>query len=290
MAKIMDGVEVAKKIYGGIEISLNEARKSGYEGKPKLVILMVWNNPSSEIYVQQKIKACKELGFDCEVQHFQENEMKSTADLITKVMELNEDIMVNGIIVQMPLPSFIDKNMVIATVNPRKDVDGLSPVNIGKTFLGVEFEYLTPCTATGVVRMLEFYGVDLIGKKVVVVGSGIVAGRPIAMMLSNRRATVTVCNSKTTNLADYTFDADIVVVAVGVAGLLKASMVKKGVVIVDVGISKDGTGKLHGDVDFEGVSEVAKLISPVPGGVGKLTVACLMENLVKAAIDQWNNK
>lgn len=290
MVKIMDGTEVAKKIYAGMKNSLANAKKAGYKGCPKLVILMVGNNPSSAIYVQQKIKTCKELGFDCELKRFEEKEVISSAALIKKVLKLNDDITVNGIIVQMPLPSYLDKNEVIAAIDPRKDVDGLTPANIGRTFLGVEFEYLTPSTATGVVRMLEYYGINVIGKKVAVVGSGIVAGKPIALMLSNRRATVTVCNSKTPRLRDYTANADIVVVAVGIAGLLKASMVKKGAVIIDVGISKDGLGKLHGDVDFKAVSKVAKFISPVPGGVGKLTVACLMDNLVKAAIDQWKER
>lgn len=290
MVKIMDGAIVAKKIYAGMDKALDKAKKAGYRGKPKLVILMLGDNPSSSIYVQQKIKAGKELGFDCELQHLQEKEVSSTEVLIKKVLKLNVDISVNGIIVQMPLPTYIDKTLVIAAIDPRKDVDGLTPANIGRTFLGKEFEYLTPCTATGVVKMLEYYGVETIGKKVVVVGSGIVAGKPIALMLSNRRATVTLCNSKTPELKDYTLRADIVVVAVGIAGLLKDTMVKKGVVVVDVGISKDGLGKLKGDVDFEAVSKLAKLISPVPGGVGKLTVACLMENLVIAALDQWKNE
>jgi len=283
----MDGSEVAKKIYAEMKASLARAQKAGYKGKPKLVIVMVGNNPSSAIYVQQKIKACKELGFDCVVEHLQEKETKSTEVVLEKIVKLNEDKSVNGIIVQMPLPSYLDKNILIAAIDPAKDVDGLTPSNVGRTFLGTEFEYLTPCTATGVVRMLEFYGVKIVGKKVAVIGSGIVAGKPIALMLSNRKATVTVCNSKTPRLSEYTTKADIVIAAVGVAKLLKASMVKKGAVIVDVGISKDGLGKLQGDVDFLGVSKKAKLISPVPGGVGKLTVACLMENLVKAALGQW---
>ncbi len=284
MAQIMDGVEVAKSIYEGIEKSLVSARKSGYIGVPKLVIVMVGHNPSSSIYVQQKIKACKELGFECELHLQEEADVESTAELVKIVEKLNSQKDVNGIIVQLPLPAYIDKNLVIAAIDPKKDVDGLTPGNIGKTFLGVEFEYLTPCTATGVVRMMEYYGIELAGKKVVVIGAGIVAGKPIALMLANRRATVTICNSKTSDLKNYTADADIVVVAVGVAGLLKASMVKKGAVIVDVGITKDGLGKLHGDVDFANVSKKVAYISPVPGGVGKLTVACLMENLVKAAI------
>lgn len=287
MVKIMDGAIVAENIYGQIGKDLAKARTSGYKTKPKLVIVMVGNNPASAIYVKQKLKACETLGFECVIKHFEESEVASTEILLKQVKRFNADKKVNGILVQMPLPAFIDKNKVVAAIDPEKDVDGLNPFNMGRTFLGVEFEYLTPCTATGVVRMLEYYKVPLTGQRVAMVGAGIIAGRPTACMLSNRGATVTICNSKTINLGKITFDADIVIVAVGKAKMIKAKMVRKGAVVVDIGISKDAKGKLHGDVDFKAVSEKAKLISPVPGGVGKLTVACLMENLVKAAIKQW---
>jgi methylenetetrahydrofolate dehydrogenase (NADP+)/methenyltetrahydrofolate cyclohydrolase len=187
----------------------------------------------------------------------------------------------------MPLPQHLDKTAIIRAIDPAKDVDGLTPVSYGETTLGVEFERFAPCTAKGVLKMLEYYGVPLAGSRVTVVGSGIIAGKPIALMLSNRKATVTICNSKTKDLAALTRQAEILVVAVGSARMIGAEMVSAGAVVVDVGISRDGLEKISGDVDFEQVSKKVRLISPVPGGVGRLTVACLMENLLLAAI--WHS-
>lgn len=282
----MDGKVVAEQIYSEISSGYLLALESGkLKRKPKLMIVMLGNNEASAIYIKMKIKACEKLGFDYEVDHHPEAEKYSTEQVIEKIVRKhNLDSGVDGIIVQMPLPPQIDKTAVIRAIDPSKDVDGLHPLSYGETALGVEFEYYAPCTARGVVKMLEYYNVPIAGQRVVVIGSGIIAGKPIAMMLSNRKATVTVCNSKTRDLADITRQADILVVAVGSARMIKADMVKEGAVVVDVGISRDGLEKISGDVDFEKVSPKARLISPVPGGVGKLTVACLMENLLKAAV------
>jgi methylenetetrahydrofolate dehydrogenase (NADP+)/methenyltetrahydrofolate cyclohydrolase len=284
-SKLMDGKVVATSIYKQIKQNYQQALASGkLKRPPKLVIILIGNNEASLIYVRQKIKACEELGFECFLDHRKEAEKYDAKKVGEIINEHNNDAGVDGIIVQMPLPNEIDPADVLISVTPKKDVDGLTPLSYGQTALGANFEYYPPCTANGVVKMLEYYKVPVSGQKVVVVGAGIVAGKAVALMLMNRKATVTVCNSKTPNLADITKSADILVVAVGKAKMIKAEMVKAGAVVVDIGISRDGLEKISGDVDFDAVEPIAKLISPVPGGVGKLTVACLMENLLKAAI------
>jgi methylenetetrahydrofolate dehydrogenase (NADP+)/methenyltetrahydrofolate cyclohydrolase len=274
---IMRGEEVAEAIYEKISKG-----KANSQKKIKLVILLVGNNPASLIYIKQKIKACEKLGFECQLEHLKNPEEVSTKSLIKKIEEFNNDEEVTGIIVQMPLPEHINKTEILAAIDRKKDVDGLNPFNMGQTFLGVEFEDLTPCTATGVIRMMEYYQVELVGKKVVVIGSGNIAGKPTAMMMSNRKATVTVCNSKTVNLKEITLGADVIVVAVGQKCLLMSDMVKKGAVVVDIGINRNEDGSLCGDSEYEKLLDKVKAITPVPGGVGKMTVACLMENLAKA--------
>lgn len=280
----MDGKVVANHIYSQIKEEYAKALENGtLKRKPKLVIVLLGNNEASLIYIKQKIKACEKLDYDYLVDHHTDADSYNESKVIEIITKHNLDQSVDGIIVQMPLPAHLDKTAVIRSISPAKDVDGLTPVSYGETALGVEFEYFAPCTAKGVVKMLEYYNVPISGQKVTVVGSGIIAGKPIAMMLSNRKATVSICNSKTTDLASYTRMADILVVAVGSAKMITLDMVKENAVVVDVGISKDGLEKLSGDVDFDQVSKKVRLISPVPGGVGRLTVACLMENLLKAA-------
>ncbi len=286
MEQLMDGKVVAEHIYARIRADFSEARQSGQlKRKPKLVVVMIGNNESSAIYVRMKMKACENLGFDFELDHHQEGEKYSTKDVIEIVRKHNTNQNVDGIIVQMPLPPQIEKSAVIKAIDPAKDVDGLNPFNYGETTLGMDFEYYAPPTGRGVITMLEYYNVPITGQRVVVIGSGIIAGKAIAIMLSNRKATVTICNSKTPDLAEISRQADILVVAVGSPRMITADMIKEGAVVVDVGISKDGLDKTSGDVDFEQVKDRARLISPVPGGVGKLTVACLMLNLLKAAIN-----
>ncbi len=285
MDKLMDGKVVAEAIYTEISAQHKRAITDGkLNRKPKLVIVLIGNNEASLIYIRQKIKACEKLGFDYLLDHHRQANALGEKDVIEIIRKHNADNGVDGIIVQMPLPAHLDKTRVIRAIAPEKDVDGLTPVSYGETTLGVEFERFAPCTAKGVVKMLEHYRVPISGSRVTVVGSGIIAGKPIALMLANRKATVTICNSKTRDLAELTRQAEIVVVAVGSAKMIGADMVAEGAVVVDVGISRDGLDKISGDVDFDGVYGKVKLISPVPGGVGKLTVACLMENLLLAAL------
>jgi methylenetetrahydrofolate dehydrogenase (NADP+) / methenyltetrahydrofolate cyclohydrolase len=274
----MKGEEVAEAIYEKIA----QGKAKNPQKKIKLVILLVGNNAASLIYIKQKIKACEKLGFVCHLEHLENAEEVSTKSLIKKIEEFNDDKEVTGIIVQMPLPDQINKSEILAAIDKNKDVDGLNPFNMGQTFLGVEFENLTPCTATGVIRMMEYYKIELKGRNVVVIGSGNIAGKPTAMMMSNRKATVTICNSKTENLKEITLKADLVVVAVGQKCLLMSDMVKTDAVVVDIGINRNEDGSLCGDSEYQALLSKVKAITPVPGGVGKMTVACLMENLAKA--------
>jgi methylenetetrahydrofolate dehydrogenase (NADP+)/methenyltetrahydrofolate cyclohydrolase len=283
---VMDGEAVASKIYDKIREDYTNAKEAGHlKRAPKLVILLIGENPASLIYVNRKIKACQELGFDCQLDQRIDKENYNAEKIVEIVGKYNSDKKVDGIIVQMPLPEGIEPNKVLEAIDPQKDVDGLSPVSYGKIALGLDFEYFQPCTANGVVKMLEYYKLPIAGKRIVVVGAGIVAGKAIALMLMNRKATVTVCNSKTTDLGEVTKLADILVVATGKTRMITAEMVKPGAVVVDVGISRNKDGEISGDVDFLAVKAKASFISPVPGGIGKLTVACLMENLLKAALD-----
>ena len=279
MAKILDGKAVAESIYDGIK-----AKSLTVKRKPKLVIIMLGENAASLVYIKQKIAACEMLGFEYKLEQIEDATKIQNSDVIELIEKYNKDESVTGMIVQMPLPEHLDKTVIIPHISPDKDVDGLTPYSYGLTTLGTEFEKFSPCTAKGVVKMLEFYKIPVTARKVVVVGSGIIAGKPIALMLSNRKATVTICNSKTENLEEITKTADILVVAVGKAKMITAKMVKKDAVVIDVGISRDGDEKISGDADFEALLPFVSAISPVPGGVGKLTVACLMENLLESAM------
>ncbi len=272
--KILHGKPIAEEIYKDIAKQVINLKV-----KPKLGIILIGTNSASLIYIKQKIAICERLGFGYE--WIQKDENLSTDAVLKIVEDLNNSKEITGIIVQMPLPEQIDQIKVTETILPKKDVDGLNPTNMGRTFLGVGFERLTPCTATGVIKMLEYYKIDYIGKKVCVVGSGNIAGKPIAIMLSNRKATVTICNSRTVDLAKQTVAADILIVAVGKKNLIKSDMVKKGGIVIDIGITKEEGKKIRGDVDEEKLIGVASALSPIPGGVGLLTVACLMVNLLK---------
>lgn len=255
---------------------------------PKLIIILVGENPASLSYIKSKTKASNEIGVEAEVLKYGENDI-DTAGLIKKIHELNADKSVNGILVQLPLPDHIYEPEIIKAIAPVKDVDGFTAYNLGKMFLSTDFEELAPCTPLGIIRMLEHYSIDVEGKEAVVVGRSNIVGKPVSVMLLNRGATVTVCHSRTKDLASHTKRADLLVVAVGKAGFITADMVKEGAVVVDVGINRKEDGKLTGDTDFEGLKNKVSFISPVPGGCGPMTVACLMENLVKATIKQNPN-
>ncbi len=279
MATILNGKEVAE--------SLLDAVKKDVEllGKVKLAVLIWSGNSSGQIYVKNKEAACEKVGI--ESLRIDLADSVTQEEILAKIEELNGDSSVNGLIVQLPLPAHIDYPKILKTIDPRKDVDGFHAYNMGKMLLDKDFEDLAPCTPKGMIKMLEHYKIDVAGMDAVVIGKSNIVGKPMAMMLANRGATVTICHSKTKDVSRYTRDADLVVVAVGKAGFLKTDMVKKGAVILDVGINRVD-GKVVGDVDFAEVEQVAAAISPVPGGVGPMTVAVLLANTVTAAKKQHN--
>jgi methylenetetrahydrofolate dehydrogenase (NADP+)/methenyltetrahydrofolate cyclohydrolase len=248
---------------------------------PKLVVVQVGDDPASASYIKQKMKSCADVGMRHEHKHLSE---KTTLEELMKLIDgLNKDADVTGFIVQLPLPKHLQSHVpqVIRAISPSKDVDGFGAYNLGKMFLSPEFEHLPPATPSGVIEMLEFYKIPVEGKHAVVVGHSNIVGKPLGVMLLNRNATVTVCHKFTKDLGHYTKQADILCVAVGKAHLITKDMVKKGAVVIDIGISKVD-GKLVGDTDFEALQDVASAITPVPGGVGPLTVASLIRNCVTA--------
>lgn len=278
MTTLIDGRMVAGDLLDRLKGRLELLEKQNI--KPKLVIVLVGNDPASISYIRQKNKACEKVGIECEQINLEET--VTTEELINLVNSFNQDNSVHGILVQLPLPEHVDAPKVMKAIAAQKDVDGFTAYNLGKTFLSAEFEHLPPCTPKGVIKMLEHYQVEMAGKEAVVVGASNIVGKPMSVMLLNRGATVTTCHILTKDLKFHTSRADILVVAVGKAGLITADMVKEGAVVVDIGINKVD-GKLCGDVDFEEVSKKTKMITPVPGGAGPMTVACLIENTIVAA-------
>lgn len=281
--ELLDGRKVADKLLESLRGEVQKLIEQGVQ--PKLAVILVGENPASLSYVGQKEKAAAKIGIT-----FEKIEMETTItteDLIAKINELNERDDVHGILVQLPLPDHIEEPLVIRAIEPKKDVDGFHAYNIGKMVLSTEFESLVPCTPKGVIRLLEHYEIPIEGKEAVVVGHSNIVGKPMGIMLLNRDATVTTCHVHTKDLKAHTSQADILVVAVGKAGLITEDMVKDGAVVVDVGINRVGD-KLVGDVNFDAVSKKVSYISPVPGGVGPMTVACLMENVLEALKRQFD--
>ncbi len=274
---IMDGRKVSKEILLSLKEEVDRMHFDHIH--PKLVVILVGKDPASLAYINQKQKACDLTGIEWE--QFDYEPDVTTEALIEKIEELNEDKTVHGILVQLPLPKHIYTPNVIRAINPKKDVDGLTAYNLGKTFINKEFEDLAPCTPLGVIKMLEYYKIPIQGQEITIVGHSNIAGKPLAVMLLNRDATVTVCHIHTKNLHEHTSKADILCVAVGKPNLITEDMVKDGAVVIDIGINrlKDS---LVGDTDFAKISKKASYITPVPGGVGPMTVACLMLNTVKA--------
>ncbi len=270
MAVIIDGKAVSKKLLEHIKSETEKLEK-----KPCLAVIIVGNDSASKIYVNNKKKTALSLGFESIVIELPEN--VSESKLIEEIEKLNNANNVNAILVQLPLPEHIDASKIIETIKPEKDVDCFHPSNVGKIAVnGNGFVY--PCTPRGIFSLLDEYGISVRGKNVVVVGRSNIVGRPVAMMLLNKDATVTVCHSKTANLSEFTKRADVIVSAVGNPKFIKKEMVKTGAVVIDVGITRDRDGTLSGDVDFENVKEVASFITPVPGGVGPMTICSLMQN------------
>lgn len=272
MAEILDGKKLREKILAELKLKLDN-----YKIKPTLVVILVGENPASKIYVNNKKKTAEKLGINSEVINYPENVSEET--LLNKIKELNENKTVTAILVQLPLPKHISKENVMNTISPEKDVDGFTPYNFGKLFSG-EKPTVYPCTPKGILLLLDEYGIDLNGKHAVIVGRSNIVGRPLSQMLLNRNATVTICHSHTKNLKQITKTADVLISAVG-KNIIEGEMLKTGCVIVDVGIFKDESGKTRGDVDFESASSVASYISPVPGGVGPMTITSLMLNTVE---------
>ena len=276
---VIDGKAIADKIRAGLKEEVERLRETGV--MPTLHIILVGENPASKIYVKVKEKYCKEVGIDFELEDLPENIQEK--ELIEKISKLNLDKKINGIIVQLPLPKHINKDRVLEEIDPKKDVDGLTPYNLGKLVSGDEtFSAATP---KGIVRLLEETGITLEGKKVAIINRSLNVGKPLISLLLNRNATVTICHTKTKNLPEITKNSDIIVCAVGKPGFLKNGMVGKGAVVIDVGLTYVN-GKGVGDVDFDSVKGVASYITPVPGGVGPMTVATVLENTLIATKKQ----
>lgn len=274
MAIILDGKMLRDKIFESLKAKLDKMQQ-----KPTLAVILVGENPASQIYVRNKKKTAEKLGINSLSIEYPSD--ISEEELLNKIKELNSDEKVTAILVQLPLPAHINKNRIIDAILPQKDVDGLTPYNLGKLFSGEE-PYVYPCTPKGILLLLDEYNIKLEGKNIVVVGRSNLVGKPVAQMLLKRNATVTMCHSHTKNLSEITKTADIIVSAVG-KKVIGEKMLKSDCVVIDVGIFRDENGKISGDVDFENVSKTAAYISPVPGGVGPMTIASLMLNTVELA-------
>ncbi|MBQ9854357.1 MAG: bifunctional 5,10-methylenetetrahydrofolate dehydrogenase/5,10-methenyltetrahydrofolate cyclohydrolase [Bacilli bacterium] len=277
---ILDGKIVKKEILDNLKEEVLNLQE-----KPKLVVIQVGNNESSNIYINQKIKMCNSVGYTYE--HIKLNDNVKTEEVITIIDELNKDNSVNGILVQMPLPSHLDEKIIQNRINEYKDVDGLTDINSGK--LLHKKECLSPCTPLGIIELLKRYNINIEGKNIVVLGRSILVGKPLVNMLINENATVTVCHSKTQNIEEHTKRADILIVAIGSPKKITKDMVKENSIIIDVGITKVDN-QIYGDVDFENVKDKVKYITPVPGGIGQMTVAMLAKNILKAYKIQKNVK
>lgn len=270
MAKIMDGKQLSIEIQDEIKQSIKAEMI-----KPSVAVIQVGNDPASNTYIKNKEKACNNVGIYFRYFKFEDGTPELT--IINKIKELNNDDYVNGIIIQLPLPERYNEKRLVNQIINSKDIDGLTDINIGRLLNGKKT--LVPCTPLGIMELLKNYDVSLTGKNVVIVGKGKLTGKPLMYLMLNEGATVTVCHSQTVDLSRYTKEADVLVSATGVSGLITADMVKDGVVVVDVGINNEN-GKIVGDVDYENVSKKASLITPVPGGVGPMTIAMLLKNIV----------
>lgn len=274
---IIDGKAVSKAVRERVAKETEELKAKGVT--PGLAVIIVGEDPASQVYVRNKEKACEEVGFYSEKFALPENTTQQ--ELNSLVMELNERKDINGILCQLPLPSHLDDKEVINLINPIKDVDAFHPVNVGAIMIG-DYNFL-PCTPAGVMELIHSTGVDVAGKKAVVIGRSNIVGKPMAMLLLHENATVEITHSKTQNLSEITSGADILVAAIGKAKFVGADMVKDGAVVIDVGMNRDENGKLCGDVDFDAVKDKCSYITPVPGGVGPMTISMLMQNTLTAA-------
>lgn len=276
MAKIIDGKQISLDIKNELKEKVAKYKEQGIE--ITLAVVKVGNDPASAVYVRNKEKACEYVGINSKTLALPEETTEE--ELLNVVKELNEDKNVNGILVQLPLPKHIDESKVLLTIDSTKDVDGFHPINVGKMVIG-EDTFL-PCTPAGIIEMIKRTDIDIEGKECVVIGRSNIVGKPMAMLMLKENATVTIAHSRTKDLKEVTKRADIIVAAIGKAKFVTADYVKEGAVVIDVGMDRDENGKLCGDVDFESVSKVASAITPVPGGVGPMTVTMLLVNCLRS--------
>lgn len=276
MAEIIDGKYLAKNIRLNLKKDVQELKKKGII--PKLAVIMIGEDKASQIYVKNKSKACEEIGIEYE--EYLLKQETTIEELLELINNLNQNPNIHGILLQSPIPRHLDINTAFQAINPEKDVDGFNPINIGK--LSLNQDTFISCTPNGIIKMLESYNIEIQGKHAVILGRSNIVGKPLIQCLLNKNATVTICHSKTINIKEYTKNADILISAVGKPKFVTEDMVKEGAVVIDVGINRLETG-ICGDVDFEGVKNKASYITPVPGGVGPMTIAMLMTNIVKSA-------
>lgn len=276
MAEIINGKKLAKEIREDLKIKCEEIKEIGI--KPKLAVIMVGDDRASQVYIRNKSKVCDEIGIEFEEHLLDANiEQEVLIDLIEK---LNKDKNIHGILLQSPIPKHLDINEAFRTIAPEKDVDGFNPLNVGKLCLNQDT--FVSCTPYGIMKMFEAYNIDLTGKNVTILGRSNIVGKPLIQCCLNKNATVTVCHSKTKDLKQHTQNADVVIAAIGKSKFVTSDMIKPGAVVIDVGINRSEDGNITGDVDFESVYNKASYITPVPGGVGPMTIAMLMNNVVKA--------
>ena len=281
MAEIIDGKFVSSEVRKNISSEVKEFINAT-NVTPGLAVILVGNNPASAVYVRNKHKACLDVGMNS--YEITMDEKTTEDELLAKIDELNSDPKVHGILVQLPLPKHISEEKVINRISPEKDVDAFHPTNVGKIVSG-KYEFI-PCTPAGIMELLHFYNVEISGKECVVIGRSNIVGKPMALLLLAENGTVTVCHSRTKDLSEVTKRADILVVAIGKPNFVSADMVKPGAVVIDVGINRKEDGKLCGDVDFTAVEPIASMITPVPGGVGPMTITMLLKNTLTAAKNQ----
>lgn len=272
--KLIDGKKTSQKLLEQLKAELSELKAAG-KPQPKLVVILVGEDPASQVYTKRKAKVARDIGMASELLTFPKDFPQ--ADLLALIKRLNSDETVHGILVQLPLPKHIDEKVVLNAVNPAKDVDGFHPVNLGRLLSG-DLPPALPCTPSGIMTLLADHGVEIAGKRAVVIGRSTIVGKPMGLLLLQANATVTFCHSRTRDLPAVAREADILVAAIGIPQKITAEYVKPGAVVIDVGINRTDDDRLVGDVDFESVSQTASLITPVPGGVGPMTIATLMAN------------
>ncbi|ENL41779.1 FolD protein [Staphylococcus aureus M1223] len=276
VAKILDGKQIAKDYRQGLQDQVEALKEKGFT--PKLSVILVGNDGASQSYVRSKKKAAEKIGMISEIVHLEETATEE--EVLNELNRLNNDDSVSGILVQVPLPKQVSEQKILEAINPEKDVDGFHPINIGKLY--IDEQTFVPCTPLGIMEILKHADIDLEGKNAVVVGRSHIVGQPVSKLLLQKNASVTILHSRSKDMASYLKDADVIVSAVGKPGLVTKDVVKEGAVIIDVGNTPDENGKLKGDVDYDAVKEIAGAITPVPGGVGPLTITMVLNNTLLA--------